>query len=142
MSRADMPPILRGCDVLPALRTSSPAPQRKVRASPLEKQRTAGRFQVLNTFIDFSMAGLRRTEIVVWFVLYRDTKPDGTARTSQADMARRAGVSERTVRRVIRRLERAGFLVVVYRGGLNRGMSAYRVLPLRPAAAPDTDLSA
>ena len=32
---------------------------------------------------------------MVWLVLYRDTK-DGVAKTSQADIARRAGISVRT----------------------------------------------
>jgi hypothetical protein len=31
----------------------------------------------------------------------RDAKPDGTARTAQADLARRAGTSDRTIRRAL-----------------------------------------
>lgn len=71
-------------------------------------------------------------EIAVWLVLYRDTKQDGTARTSQADMARRVGTSDRTVRRALDKLERRGLLKVTYRGGIGRGPSAYRVRPLPP----------
>ncbi|NOY28979.1 MAG: winged helix-turn-helix transcriptional regulator, partial [Planctomycetes bacterium] len=59
----------------------------------------------------------------------RDTR-DGTARTSQTDIARRAGISERAVRLAIRQLEPLGLLTVVYRGGLNRGASRYRIVPL------------
>jgi len=51
------------------------------------------------------------------------------ARTSQADMARRAGCDARTVRRALKTLERAGLLTVSYQGGLNRGPSVYRVHP-------------
>ena len=63
-------------------------------------------------------------------MLFRGTKPDGIARTGQVDIARRAGINERTVRRAIRRLEKRGLLVVVRRGGLSKGPSAYRVRPL------------
>jgi hypothetical protein len=99
------------------------------------RRRTADRFAVLNAFVDFALGGLTRNEIAVWLVLYRDTKPDGTARRSQADLARRAGTSDRTVRRALKRLETAGLLKVVYRGGFRRGQSRYRVRPLRTNGA-------
>jgi len=86
---------------------------------------------VLNTFIDVSLRTLRRNEIAVWLVLYRDTK-DGTARTSQTDIARRAGITKRTVIRIIGRLERQGLLRIIRRGGINSGPSTYRVQPLEP----------
>jgi hypothetical protein len=63
--------------------------------------KTRDRFAVLNAFVDFTLAELTRNEIAVWLVLYRDTKPDGTARTSQADLARRAGTSDRSIRRAL-----------------------------------------
>jgi DNA-binding MarR family transcriptional regulator len=81
---------------------------------------------VLNAFVDFALGDLSRSEIAVWFVLYRDTR-DGTARTSYADLARRAGCNRRNVGRAISRLERLGLLKVVHRGGLRRGVSRYRV---------------
>ena len=93
------------------------------------RRETAGRFQALNAFIDFTMGGLSRSESAVWLILYRDSR-GGTARTGQADIARRAGINVRTVRRAIRRLERRGLLQVAYQGGLNRGASAYRVIAL------------
>ena len=77
------------------------------------------------------MANLTRNEIAVWLVLYRDSR-DEIARTSQMDIARRAGVTDRTVRNVMRKLERRGLLKIVYRGGLNSGPSRYRVIPLEP----------
>lgn len=94
--------------------------------------RTGGRFRVLNAFVDLSIAGLTRNEIAVWLILYRDTRED-VARTSQADMARRAGVSDRTIRRVIRTLEHRGLLKILRRGGIGRGPSAYQVRPVAPA---------
>jgi hypothetical protein len=87
------------------------------------------RFRTLNTFVDFTARDLRRNDLLVWLVLYRDTK-DGIARTAQTDIARRIGASKRTVVRAIRRLEEMGLLTVAYRGGLRRGASAYRVRPL------------
>jgi DNA-binding MarR family transcriptional regulator len=87
---------------------------------------------MLNAFVDFTVAGLTRNEIAAWLVLYRDTKPDGTARTSQADIARRVGTSDRTIRRALDRLKQRGLLKLTYRGGIGRGASAYRVRPLPP----------
>jgi hypothetical protein len=96
------------------------------------RRKTGNRFAVLNAFVDFTMQGLTRNEIAVWLVLYRDTKADGTARTSQADMARRAGMGRRTVVRAIARLEWRGLLKRVYRGSIHRGMSVYRIRALPP----------
>ncbi len=92
-------------------------------------RKTAGRFAVLNAFVDLTAGGLTRSEILVWLLLYRDTR-DGTARTSQTDLARRGRLGKRTVGLAVRKLERKGLLRIVYRGGLNRGPSRYAVLPL------------
>ena len=121
-------PTLDGCEVLAPLQaTGTRSPDGAKPSKPTK--RTADRFRVLNAFVDCTAAELNRSEILVWFVLYRDTR-DGIACTSQADIARRAGIDDRTVRRAIRRLEREMLLKTVYRGGLNRGASKYRVLPL------------
>jgi len=64
------------------------------------KRKTADRFAVLNAFVDTTLAELSRSEIAVWFVLYRDTR-NGTVRTSQANIARRAGMSVRSVGKAI-----------------------------------------
>jgi DNA-binding MarR family transcriptional regulator len=93
------------------------------------RRKAGGRFAVLNAFVDFSLASLPRSDIAVWMVLYRDTK-DGTARTSQTDIARRAGIGRRTAVRAISRLEKRRLLVKVHQGGLNRGTSSYRVMPM------------
>src|SRR5688572_5884993 len=81
-------------------------------------RRGTDRFGEVNGFVDFTLAGLTRAEIAVWFVLWRDTKPIGTAATSQADLGRRAGCDPRTVRRAIRVLEARGLLKVVRKGRL------------------------
>ncbi len=41
-----------------------------------------GRFGVLNGFVDMTLRCIGPTAAVVWLVLFRDTKPDGLARTS------------------------------------------------------------
>jgi DeoR/GlpR family transcriptional regulator of sugar metabolism len=50
-------------------------------------------------------------------------------------MARHAGVSDRTIRRALKRLEIAGLLKAVYRGGFRRGLTKYRVRPLKTDGA-------
>jgi DNA-binding MarR family transcriptional regulator len=85
-----------------------------------------GRFGLFNAFVDCSMAGLSRAELAVWLVLFRDCR-DGTASTSQSSIAQRAGCNVRTVRRALARLESAGLIKTLFRGGLHRGPSRYRV---------------
>ncbi len=118
---------LSGCDVLPPM-TPPPSPMPRDRAKGATPVR--GRFAVVNAFVDATLAGLTRAELAVWLILWRDTKPTGTARTSQADLARRAGCDVRTVKRAVRSLEAHGLLRVVRRGRLNAGPAVYRVRPV------------
>ncbi len=76
------------------------------------------------------MHELSRAEVLTWLALFRDTKPDGLAKTSQADLGGRAGVNVGTIKRAIPRLRRRGLLSVVFRGGVRNGPSVYRVHPL------------
>jgi DNA-binding GntR family transcriptional regulator len=60
--------------------------------------------------------------------LFRDTKAaTGTARTGQADIARRAGLSRRGVQVALDKLAAKGLVRLVRRGRLNAGPSTYRV---------------
>jgi len=86
-----------------------------------------GRFAVLNGFVDGVMGTLPRAAALTWVCLWRDTKPDGLARTAVADLARRVGGDRSTVIRALRLLVERGRLDVVRRGGLGRGVSTYRV---------------
>ncbi len=122
------PPILDGCDTFPPLNRHSVVPSKGKR-----NRKAEDRFAVLNNFVDFTMRDLKAADVRVWMVLYRDTK-DGTAATGQSDIARRAGITPRSVGDAIKRLEQMGLLKVVYRGGLNRGVSRYRILPLTQEA--------
>ncbi len=147
MTNGTSPPTLAGCEVLPPMEPppEGPPPARRSK-TPSNGGRDrpkgkSGRFAILNTFLDFTLATLGRNEIAVWLLLYRDTKPEGTARTSIADLARRAGVSKRTALRNVAALERRGLLRIVHRGGLNRGLSIYRVLPLVRESTGDKAVS-
>ena len=76
------------------------------------------------------MRTLTLAETKVWCILFRDTKANGTARTGQTDLARRAGIDVRSVRRAVRNLESKGLLKVVRLGRLNGGPSVYKVRPV------------
>ena len=150
MNTNTKPPILEGCAVLPPMHQGNGSPRRhqgdttKTKGKP-SRRNTADRFAVLNAFVDFTMQELSRAEALVWLALFRDTKPDGIARTAQTDLARRAGVNVGTVKRAMAGLRRRRLLTVVFRGSLRRGPSAYRVHPLTKnttkgaPALPDKD---
>ena len=104
------------------------------------RRNAAGRFAMLNDFVDFTLADLSQSETKVWLILYRDARND-VARTSQADIAGRAGMSDRTVRRALKHLESRGLLKAVHRGGLNRGCSSYRVAALVNNSTADRTVS-
>jgi DNA-binding transcriptional ArsR family regulator len=87
---------------------------------------------VLNGFVDGVMGTLPRAAALTWVCLYRDTKPDGLARTAVTDLARRVGGDRRTVLRALRLLVERGLLEVVRRGGLGRGVSTYRITTSHP----------
>jgi hypothetical protein len=111
----------------------------KGRSPPREKspskKRVGHRFAEINSFVDFTMARLTKTAIAVWLNLWRDTRPDGIARTGQVDMARRAGVTERAVRNALDELAAQGSVKVIRRGRIGTGPSAYQVKALTPKEA-------
>lgn len=102
-------------------------------APPAKRRSRSERFAALNAFVDFGIsdAELTPAEALVWLVLFRDVKANGTARTEQADIARRAGLSVRGVKLALRGLKVKGLVQVVRRGQLNVGPSTYRVHPAR-----------
>lgn len=57
---------------------------------------TGERFATFNMFVDLAMRHLRPTEVAVWIVLFRDCR-NGVLTTSHRDIARRSGVSLRSV---------------------------------------------
>jgi len=137
-------PVISGCGVLPPMNDDLPTkrkPADSVRANLPEQKKTtktaaADRFGVLNGFVDCSMTGLGKADIATWLVLFRDTR-NGSVSISQANIARRAGVSDRAVRTAIEKLVGNGLLTVLVQGGLNRGVSRYRVNPQRKRHVTD-----
>lgn len=111
----------------PQVRDERAAEAARRQAAKPKRRTRSERFAVLNALADFSLAGLTGAETKVWVLLYRDTKGDGTARTGQTDLARRAGLTVRGVQKVLDSLTRKGLLRVVRRGRLNAGPSVYRV---------------
>lgn len=114
-------------DEEPAPRVRAPAPA----AKPAPQRRTRSeRFAALNAFTDCALADLTGAEAKVWLILFRDTKAaTGTARTGQADLARRAGLSRRGVQVALDTLTAKGLVQLVRRGRLSAGPSTYRVHP-------------
>jgi hypothetical protein len=112
-------------DEIAATEAARPAPTAK------PKRRTrSDRFAALNAFVDIGMADLTGAETKVWLILFRDTKAEGTARTAQADIARRAGLSVRGVKLALQRLKAKGIIKAVRRGRINAGPSVYRAYPI------------
>jgi hypothetical protein len=91
------------------------------------KRGRSERFALLNAFVDVTLADLTGAEAKVWLILYRDTKANGVARTGQADLARRAGLSVRAVKLALKSLEQRKLVQVIRRGRLNAGPSTYAV---------------
>jgi hypothetical protein len=77
---------------------------------------TLERFHVLNDFVDHGLADLSRSEVAVYLILFRDTKPTGLARTSLTELARRGGMSERQASRALNRLIDRDAVHVIHRG--------------------------
>lgn len=97
--------------------------------SSTKKQPRGERFTKLNSFVDATLAELSGAEAKVWLILFRDTKAKtGTARTGQADIARRAGLSVRSVKNAVKSLRDKGLLKVRRRGRVNAGPSVYVVV--------------
>jgi len=113
----------------PDARTDAASGRTRDRGRQSARRGRSERFALLNAFVDFSIATAKLTpaEALVWLVLFRDTKVNGTARTGQSDIARRTGLSVRGVQKAIDRLQTKGLIDVVQRGRLNAGPSVYRV---------------
>jgi biotin operon repressor len=78
------------------------------------------------------MIGLSRVDALTWLVLYRDTR-NGIACVSAESIAQRIGCSKRAVTSALGRLRRRGQVVQVFKGGVNRGPSRYKAVPIPKA---------
>ena len=88
------------------------------------------RFICLNTFVDVKMRDVKgQVAKLVWFVLYRDTKSDGTVQAAQSDIARRVNCSVIQVKRAIKGLVSLGAIVVVRTGNnITHEAAIYRII--------------
>jgi DNA-binding MarR family transcriptional regulator len=109
---------------------------------PTSKKQTYYRewFRTLAAFVDEGARELTRADLVVFLILLRDTRPDGTARAALTDLARRGGMSKRSASRAVQSLIGRGVVRVV-RPGVTGKATLYTVLPvavfkrLNPVAA-------
>ena len=100
---------------------------RSRRIQPRRDQQPPDRFRVLNNFVDGPMRRVSDGAVKAWFILYRDTKPDGLAKTGLSDMATRMGSSVSTAKRAVRDLRKSGLVTLVQKGAPGRGPNVYRV---------------
>jgi DNA-binding MarR family transcriptional regulator len=97
-------------------------------------------FQNLAAFVDQGIRTLPRSELAIYLILLRDTRPDGTARAGLSDLARRGGMSHSAASRAVRSLVAKNVLTVVRRGVPGKA-TLYTVFPsaafksLNPVAA-------
>ncbi len=132
------PKALAGCQVMPPLKPAAPsgagkAPRSLGTQSDRGQGQAKGRWQDLNAFVDGTMRHIDGTSAKVWFALFRDARSNGIAKASNADLARRTGMSVRSVFNARRRLLGLGLIELVRRGSLATGASVYRVFALIPA---------
>ena len=111
----------------PAVRPPAVRPERPKRPSR-KGNAVRRRFALFNAFVDLAAGHCTRAELLCWLVLYRHAGPDGTARASIGDIARRGRCDPATIRRAVKRLLAAGLLERLKRGSLAGGPSTYRLL--------------
>lgn len=84
------------------------------------------RFAVLNRFVDTNMTDLTGADVKTWICLYRDVR-NGVAETSVSYISKRAGLSERIIKKSLKKLKDKGFIEVIRRGAPGIGSSRYRI---------------
>ncbi len=123
---------LSGTEVMPPMSTPQPTPEKpetahRTNGSRRSSPKGAGqRFKMLNDFVDITMQQLTPRQTAVWFCLFRDSR-NGTASAAQSYIALRCGLQRPTVSTTIGELEALGLVVIIHRGGINRGLSRYGV---------------
>ncbi len=129
---------LSGVSVMPPMKPPQTTPatsEQTVSTDTTERSNTrrqskpkesAARFKLLNEFVDQTMQQLTPRQFTVWLCLFRDSR-NGTATAAQSYIATRCGLQRPTVSTTIGELEALGLVVTIHRGGINRGLSRYRV---------------
>jgi DNA-binding MarR family transcriptional regulator len=75
------------------------------------------------------MRDLTPAQTAVWLTLFRDERK-GVSKSAQTYIAERCGLSRESVSRAINELELRGLVQTLHQGGLNQGLSWYRVKAL------------
>jgi hypothetical protein len=125
---AEPKPLLMPDERAPRNSTGDGSTRKRTKSQRHSGAAVRRRFALLNTFIDTGLPHLERSPLAVWLLLYRHAKPDGMVSASVADLARRAGASDRQVQRALARLQAAGMLARLKRGTLAGGPSVYRLV--------------
>lgn len=115
-------PPLTGCDVVRAPEPADRARKRPKSARPP----VVVKLLALNRFLDTTARELTPAAALVWVTLLRDER-GGTARTAVTHLARRCGLSDRTVKRHLAVLKKRGLVEVVIPGARGAGPTEYRL---------------
>jgi DNA-binding transcriptional ArsR family regulator len=118
-------PLLPGCEVI----RSTTVPAAGERRSRKKRPAVVSKVLALNRFLDRTARSLHPSAAVVWLMLLRDER-EGTARTAVSDLARRAGLSERTVKRRLRELKERELVEVRASGTRDTGPTVYVLKPV------------
>lgn len=86
------------------------------------------RFKVLNGLVDLGLRGLTRSELAIWLIVYRNTRPNGLARVSLSELAHRGGMSRRQATRALGALVDRGVVHVIRRGVIGKA-TVYSLYP-------------
>lgn len=95
----------------------------------ISRGRVAGRFRLINRFLDKHARNCSTTAALAWVVIWRDSR-DGIAVTSYMRLADRLGVSRATAARAIRQLRELGYLEVARSGSEALGPTWHRAVIL------------
>ncbi len=123
---------LNGVSVMPPMTERHATPEspttagRKNARRQSPPKRSGQRFRTLNEFVDCTLQQLTPRQAAVWLCLFRDSR-NGTATAAQSYIAQRCGLKRPTVSTTISELEALGLVTTIHRGGINRGLSRYRV---------------
>ena len=114
---------LAGCEVIRSADTVLPA---RAQARKQKQPAVVVKLLALNQFLDRTAQTLHSSAALVWLQLLRDER-GGTARTAVTDLARRCGLSSRTVKRRLAELKECGLLEVVEAGTREVGPTTYKL---------------
>lgn len=84
------------------------------------------RWAMLNSVADVAIRDLTGAETKIWLILFRDVR-NGLARTSMADIARRAGLEPRSAKRAMRSLEARRLVKIVAHGTIDGKPNTYQL---------------